>query len=295
MPLTIGRHNELDQTLRIDSWFSQFLLGMDPMNHLVCCQWNLVWEDKEANFRRAEQLLLRSRPPKGSLVLLPEMFATGFTMNVLAAAEPPEGPTWRFLADTARRFGIFLHGGLVIADGAGRARNESITFSPQGVPVARYAKMHLFSYAGESRRYAPGDRPCVFSWGESPVGTAICYDLRFPELFRTMVTAGAVVFAVIACWPAARAEHWRVLTAARAIENLCYLAAVNRCGSEPNGLPYAGGSRILDPRGRILAEAGEDDDVISAEVDFDDLDQYRREFPALNDRRLPAAFNRVES
>ncbi len=277
------------------------------MKHLACCQWNVVWEDKPANYRRAEQLLADARLPPGALVLLPEMFATGFTMNAAAVAEPVDGPTARFLADMARRFGVFVQGGAAIDAGPHGVRNESLTFSPQGTLLARYAKIHLFSYAGENRCYMPGDECRAFDAAGTRVGPAICYDLRFPELFRRLVAAGAELLTLIACWPAARHEHWRTLLAARAIENQCYVAAANRCGREPPkdgklnsgpahtarsfgsesaGTDYLGGSSIIDPWGRLLAEAGSGDEVIVAEIDLEALRAYRREFPALYDRRL---------
>lgn len=256
------------------------------MKHLACCQWNIVWEDKAANFRRAEELLAEARLPAGALVLLPEMFATGFTMNGVAVAKPIDGATVRFLAAMAKRFGVFVQGGAVIDGGPSGLRNESLTFSPDGTLLARYAKMHLFSFAGEPRCYTPGDECCVFTAASSRAGAAICYDLRFPELFRRLVAAGAEIFTLIACWPAARHEHWRTLLAARAIENQCYVAAANRCGSEPPGTEYLGGSRIIDPWGRVLAEAGSGDEVISAAIDLQALRDYRRQFPALCDRRL---------
>lgn len=256
------------------------------MKRLACCQWNVVWEDKPANYRRVEQLLAGAQLPAGTMVLLPEMFATGFTMNGAAAAEPIDGPTAQFLAATAKRFGVFVQGGAVIDAGAGGLRNESLTFAPDGKLLARYAKIHLFSYAGESGCYAPGSECCVFGAADSRAGAAVCYDVRFPELFRRLVAAGAEILTVIACWPAVRQEHWRTLLAARAIENQCFVAAANRCGSEPSGTEYAGGSRIVDPWGRTLAEAGSGDEVISDAIDLEALRAYRRQFPALSDRRL---------
>ncbi len=277
------------------------------MTHLACCQWNVVWEDKPANYRRAEQLLADARLPPGALVLLPEMFTTGFTMNAAAVAEPLDGPTARFLGSVAKRFGVFVQGGVVIDAGPRGVRNESLTFSPAGAMPARYAKIHLFSYAGENRFYTPGDECCAFDAAGTRVGAAICYDLRFPELFRRLVAEGAELLTLIACWPAARHEHWHTLLAARAIENQCYVAAANRCGREPpknqrlgsgparivrslgseSASPeYLGGSRIIDPWGRVLAEAGSGAEVISAEIDLEALRAYRRQFSALGDRRL---------
>jgi omega-amidase len=254
---------------------------------LACCQLNITWEDKEANYERVESLVAAAGLAPGTLLLLPELFATGFTMNARAVAETLDGPTAAFLADLARRHHVWVQGGLVLGDaGSPIPRNESLVFTPEGKLAARYAKMHLFSFAREPEHYAPGGAPVVFAWEDSLVAPAICYDLRFPELFRHAAAQRAEVLTVIACWPAAREEHWLALLRARAIENQCYVAAVNRCGADPSGLAYSGRSQIIDPRGVVLADAGNGERIIEAEIDLAELRGYRRQFPALRDRRL---------
>ena len=225
--------------------------------------------------------------PPGTLLLLPEMFATGFTMNAVAAAEPLDGRTAGFLGDLARRHGIFIQAGMVVG-GAGDAqpRNEALVFDPEGRRLARYAKMHLFSFAGEPRHYAAGESPVVFDWQGTVVAPAICYDLRFPELFRRAVKDRAQVLSIIACWPAPREGHWLALLRARAIENQCFVAAANRCGRDPSGLAYGGRSQIVDPRGEVLADGGAEEGVVQAEIDLEAQAGYRREFPALDDMRF---------
>jgi predicted amidohydrolase len=255
--------------------------------HVACCQLDIAWEQKPMNYRRVEALLSAAGIPAGTLVLLPEMFATGFTMNAEAVAEPIDGPTPRFLAELARRHAAFVQAGVVIRpEAAARPRNEALLFRPDGRLLARYAKVHLFSFAGEQEHYAAGEEMVPLRLGQITVAPSICYDLRFPELFRAALDQGFEVLSVIACWPAAREEHWRALTIARAIENQCYVVAVNRCGSEPSGLAYSGGSRIVDPRGVVLTDAGRQEGVIQAALSLDLLRSYRREFPALRDRRL---------
>jgi omega-amidase len=252
--------------------------------HLACCQFDLAWEDKAANFDRVREFVAAAALPAGALVLLPEMFATGFTMRAEAVAESISGPTAELLAELAGRHQIWLQAGVVIREPAAvRPRNEALVFSPDGRLAARYAKRRLFPLAGESEHFTPGDAPVVFPWHGSTVAPAICYDLRFPELFRQAVVLGAELFAVIACWPAAREEHWRTLLRARAIENQCYVAAVNRCGRDPTGLTYSGRSQIIDPCGVLLAEAGGGETVIQADVDLPALRRYREQFPALRD------------
>jgi predicted amidohydrolase len=161
-----------------------------------------------------------------------------------------------------------------------------LDLDPQGRRLARYAKMHLFSFAGEHEPYAPGDSTVVFGWQDATVAPAICYDLRFPELFRRAVKDHAQILTIIACWPAPREEHWLTLLRARAIENQCFVAAVNRCGRDPSGLAYGGRSQIIDPRGAVLADGGGQEGVIQAEIDLEAQKQYRHKLPALNDMRM---------
>ena len=255
--------------------------------NIACCQLDIAWVDKPVNYRRVEAMVAGAAIPQGTLLLLPEMFATGFTMSAEAVAEPDDGPTAQFLSGLARRNGIYVQAGLVIAGGdAGRPQNVAAIFDPSGQRVAQYAKIHLFSYAGEPASYRPGDAPLVVPVQEAILAPVICYDLRFPELFRAVVQLGAELITVIACWPEARQSHWLALLQARAIENQCYVAAVNRCGREPFGLTYSGRSQIIDPRGEVLADAGTGETVIQASADFDGLRAYRASFPALGDIRL---------
>jgi predicted amidohydrolase len=254
--------------------------------NLACCQLDIAWEDKAANYRRAEDLVGAADLAPGTLLLLPEMFATGFTMNAGQVAEPPDGPTARFAAALARRHAIYVVAGAVVrGQGEDRPRNEALAFDPAGQTLGRYAKIHLFSFAGEDRHYAPGNGLLRFAWEGTTVALSICYDLRFPELYRAAALSGAEVLAVIACWPAAREEHWLALLRARAIENQCYVAAVNRVGREPSGLAYSGRSLIIGPRGNLLGDAANAETVIQAPADLDALRRYRREFPALDDAR----------
>ena len=255
---------------------------------LACCQFNIAWEDKPANCRRVAGMVRDAKLEPGTLLLLPEMFATGFSMNSSVIAEPADGPTARFLADLAREHRIFVLGGIVTSDPAAgaRARNEALAFDPAGAHLARYAKAHLFRFAGEHDHYAAGSVAAAgFDWSGCRVAPAVCYDLRFPELFRHAARGGAALLAVIANWPAAREAHWLALLKARAIENQAYVAAVNRVGTDGNGHRYSGRSQVIDPRGEVVADAGGGETVIRASVDLEALREYRRSFPALADMR----------
>lgn len=251
---------------------------------IVGLQWNLVWEDKEANFARARALLEAASPQPGALVVLPEMFATGFSMNAGGIGEEPGGETERFLASLARAHKAYLLGGVVGKASDGRGRNEAVAFSPAGKEIARYCKMHPFRPAGEGESYHAGSTPVLWKWHEINVAPFVCYDLRFPEIFRLAVAEGAEVFPVIANWPAARLSHWRALLRARAIENQAYVIGINRCGNDPK-IEYPGSSLAVDPTGAVLAELGAEEGVLRVEVAADVVRDYRASLPFLSDLR----------
>lgn len=251
---------------------------------IIGCQLDIVWEDKPANHRRVRALLERDAPSAGTLVVLPEMFSTGFNMKVHRVDEGEERPSERFMAQLAEELGIYVQGGVVNRATDRRGLNQSVTFAPDGSEIARYTKLHPFSFAKEDRYYAGGESIIIFPWQEVVVAPFICYDLRFPEVFRSAARRKATLFTVIANWPAARENHWVTLLQARAIENQAYVLGVNRCGDDP-WLTYSGRSLIVDPRGAIIADAGNAEGLISATIDLEDLAIYRRTFPALQDIR----------
>ncbi len=155
---------------------------------------------------------------------------------------------------------------------------------PRGREILRYCKLHPFSFGGEDKYFARGDETCSFACGSFRIAPFICYDLRFPEIFRHQTRLGAQVLVVVANWPTARDAHWQTLLRARAIENQAYVIGVNRVGDDPN-LSYAGHSLILDPRGETVAIAGESPQLIQANLLLETLTEYRQSFPALRDLR----------
>jgi len=253
--------------------------------HLL--QMDLVWEDKAANHAGARSMLNDASVSAGDLVVLPEMFDTGFSFKVERTADTG-GETLGFLVDLAKAFGVWVHGGrtVVSADGE-HGLNRCEVVGPSGEVACSYDKIHPFSYGRESERFVGGDKVVTYGWGEGDaalrVCPAICYDLRFPELFRRGLDLGAEAFAVGANWPAARAAHWRALSIARAIENQAFVFAVNRVGSDPS-LSFRGGSVVVDPKGELLGELGDDAGVLSVEVDPRAVRDWRAEFPAWRDR-----------
>ncbi len=247
-----------------------------------CCQFDIAWENKPENFSHVQSELAMLAPEPGSLIVLAEMFATGFSMNVPAIHEPGDGPTERFLADLARRFSVFVIGGVVSLGADGKGRNEAVVFNPSGERICRYAKIHPFALGKELESYSRGSALESFEWQGLKVTPFICYDLRFPEIFRSAVRQGAEMFVVIANWPAKRVHHWTALLQARAIENLAYVVGVNRSGTDPQHA-YTGRSLIVDPHGTILTDAGTAENIVSAEIDPAVVRHWRRDFPALQD------------
>ena len=254
--------------------------------HLV--QLDIQWEDRAANFARVRALLDATPVATADLIVLPEMFDSGFSLNIERTADTG-GETGRFLAGLAAERGCFVHAGTTAIGTDGRGRNRAVTFDPSGAQVSTYDKMHPFSYGREGERFARGDAPVTWELpraaGTAPakVCPAVCYDLRFPELFRAGLAMGASVFTVVANWPAGRREHWRALLIARAIENQTIVLGVNRCGRDPH-LNYLGGSIAVDAQGHVLAEAADSERVLSVELDLDRLDRWRAEFPAWRDQ-----------
>jgi predicted amidohydrolase len=229
-----------------------------------------VWHDSGAN-----QARLESVRTDAELIVFPEMAFSGFSMDA-----PTDEGAEEFLAGLARRNGQAIVAGYVGgANEEGKRTNLAAAFGPDGVRLARYAKLHPFSYAGEDGHYAPGSDLALFDLGGLRIALTICYDLRFPELFREAVLAGAEAFLVIANWPARRADHWRALLRARAIENLAFVVGVNRVGRDPN-VEYESSSMAFGPRGELLAEGN-----TVAELDPGSVRAWRREFPALEDIR----------
>jgi len=253
--------------------------------HVVALQLDIAWEDKPANFAAVTKLLSAAAPEKDSLVVLPEMFATGFSMNTGAIAENYGGETEQFLSRTAKQFQVFLLGGAALRGRDGRVRNKALVFSPVGDLIAYYAKMRPFTLGGEADHFAAGERTTSFKWIEAVVSPFICYDLRFPEIFREVARSHKPeLFVVIANFPEKRIRHWVTLLQARAIENQAYVVGVNRVGKDPY-YHYTGRSVIIDPLGEILADAGENQGCIQGRLDLPNLRKYREGLPFLSDMR----------
>jgi omega-amidase len=252
---------------------------------IVAVQIETEWENKEANHARVRRLLAQADVVAGSLIVLPEMFDTGFSMNLDVTAQCEERRSEACLKEIAAQYASTVLGGVVGPICNGLASNEAVAFAPNGELLVRYKKRQPFTLMREETKYGRGAEGATFEWNGISVAPFICYDLRFPELFRPAAVSGVELFLVIACWPAVRSEHWVRLLQARAIENLAIAVGVNRCGGEPN-LPFDGRSCAFDHLGRPLFEAGPTEGVFKIDIDVSALRAWRRKFPALADANL---------
>ncbi|HLA32609.1 MAG TPA: amidohydrolase [Pseudomonas sp.] len=253
-------------------------LSQLPDLELVLIQTELVWQDPAANRAHFQALLQQARG--ADLVVLPEMFSTGFSMESAALAEPEEGPTSQWLLEQAQALQAVITGSLIIQAADGSYRNRLLWARPDG-SLAHYDKRHLFRMAGEHRHYSAGTEQMLLELKGWQVRPLICYDLRFPVWSRD--PHGTDLLLYTANWPAARRQHWNRLIPARAIENLCYVAAVNRVGLDGKGHAYSGDSQVLDFQGEALLEAGAVDGVFRVTLEAAELAAYRERFPAYRD------------
>lgn len=245
---------------------------------LALIQTTLVWHDPAANREHFQALLEQARG--ADLVILPEMFSTGFSMESAALAESEDGPTSSWLREQAQRIDAVVCGSLIIQAADGSYRNRLLWARPDGT-LAHYDKRHLFRMAGEHKHYSAGDVQVVLELKGWRVRPLICYDLRFPVWSRD--AGGTDLLLYTANWPGARRLHWNRLLPARAIENLCYVAAVNRVGEDGKGHGYTGDSQVLDFQGEALLTAGDGDGVFRTRLSSEALAAYRERFPAYLD------------
>ncbi|HEX7012904.1 MAG TPA: amidohydrolase [Steroidobacteraceae bacterium] len=251
---------------------------MSDALRVTLVQADLAWEDAAANRRQLERLL-EPHEGRSDLVVLPEMFATGFSMSPEKVAEPMNGPSFEWMRNTAGRLGAVLAGSLAIEEG-GRYFNRFIWMRPDG-SYETYDKRHLFRLAGEDASYEPGEAKLIVQLGAWRVCPMVCYDLRFPVWSRNLFGTDSAyeVLLYVANWPAPRHNAWQTLLRARAIENLSYCIGVNRVGTDGKGLRYRGGSVAIDFLGRELTPESEEQGVATATLDLAALEEFRRKFP----------------
>lgn len=238
-------------------------------------QTDLVWEDPAANCAQLEEKLAELAS-QTDVIVLPEMFATGFSMTE-SGAEIGRGPALQWMQLQANRLGALVVGSLKVKHGTS-FYNRLYAVEPSGSYTA-YDKRHLFRMGGEHEFYQAGDQQVIVSYKGWKLALFICYDLRFPVWSRNVDMAyDAAIY--VANWPAPRANAWRTLLQARAIENLCYVIGVNRVGTDANNLAYVGDSLLVDFKGGLQLDLAGDDQILSSELSAADLADFRTKFPA---------------
>jgi predicted amidohydrolase len=252
---------------------------------VAAIQHDIVWEDAAATHRRVADRIGEAAAAGAALIVLSEMFATGFSMRPERIAEDEGGPSEQFLLRSAAEHRAVLLASIAQRGTDGRFRNNAVLARPDGT-VERYAKIHPFSYAGEHERYAAGTEPLTTDIAGVRTSIFVCYDLRFADEFWRLAL-DTDLYVVVANWPSARHAHWRALLAARAIENQAYVLGVNRVGVAGRGrdLPHSGGSVLLDPLGGVLVEGDDTEQVLCGEVAAQRVAEVRADFPFLADRR----------
>ncbi|MFD6884887.1 carbon-nitrogen family hydrolase [Streptomyces sp. NPDC059957] len=248
-----------------------------------------VNEGESVVSRRSRAADLVREQSGSDLVVLPELWTVGaFAYEQFETeAEPLDGPTYGAMAAAARDAGVWLHAGsFVERAGDGSLYNTALVLSPTGELAATYRKIHRFGFdQGEAVLMSAGESLTTVALPEQTLGLATCYDLRFPELFRGLVDAGATTLVVSAGWPARRRGHWTLLNRARAVEDQSYVLACGTAGTN-GGVEQAGHSLVVDPWGEVLAEAGPGEEILTVDLDPKKVAETREQFPALKDRRL---------
>jgi omega-amidase len=251
----------------------------------------LYWEDKQANLEMFEEKI-NSIQGKAGIVILPEMFSTGFSMNPVALAEKMDGKTIAWMKRITSEKKIILTGSIIIED-EGNYYNRLIWMLPNG-QFGYYDKRHRFAYAGEHDHYTAGDKRLIVSANAWKINLQICYDLRFPVWSRQSSHPGSPgweegegpeydMLIYVANWPERRNHAWKTLLQARAIENQCFVTGVNRVGHDGNNIYYSGDSMIVDPMGEILYQIAHEEDIFTYALEKEKLEEVRTKLPFLKD------------
>ena len=252
---------------------------------IALIQMDIQWESKQENFKNAEKFIKLASDEGCDIVVFPEMFNTGFSMNVASIAEDEHGETSSALSRMAKNYNINIIAGYVVKVlGEKKGKNIAVAYNRVGQSIARYAKLHPFSFAGEDQYYTPGRDTVLFDIEGMMASIFICYDLRFPEVLRRVAKDVQAIF-VIANWPSERKEHWIALLKARAIENQCFVIGVNRIGEDGNGILYPGLSVIFSPSGNEMCCGSDNVEFMMCEINPQETLEVRAKFPFLQDMR----------
>jgi omega-amidase len=250
---------------------------------VAAIQHDIVWERADETRAHVRPMIAKAAADGARLIVLTEMYATGFSMEPERIAEDEGGPNEQFLLDAAAEHDAYVVGSIAQRGADGNYRNNAVLARPDGTVGARYAKIHPFSFAGEHERYRAGTEHCTVQVDDLRVSLFVCYDLRFADEFWALAPT-TDLYVVPANWPTPRHEHWRALLRARAIENQAYVLGANRVGAVKD-LTHSGGSAIIDPLGVTLAGDVEGEAVVAADIDPVTVAGIRARFPFLADRR----------
>ena len=251
---------------------------------ITTIQSNLIWENKAANLLMLEQKI-KSLEERTEIIVLPEMFSTGFSMNAQALAEDMNGETVGWMKRVAAENKIILTGSIIIKENE-NFYNRLVWMLPNG-EYGVYDKRHLFGFGNETEHYSPGNKRLIASVKSWKINLQICYDLRFPVWARQNPAekneAEYDVLIYVANWPERRNHAWKTLLCARAIENQCYVVGVNRVGDDGNNIYHSGNSMVVDPAGAVLYHKADDEDIFTITLEKEMLDEVRTKFPFLKD------------
>lgn len=249
-----------------------------------CIQMDVRFGKVEENFESAENLIRKAKDQGAEIAVLPELWNTGFALDKLEDIADEEGiRSKEFLQGLARELGIHIVGGSVATKRDGQLYNTMYTVNREGELVSEYNKVHLFKVVGEHHYITAGDQMNRFVLDDLEAAGVICYDIRFPEWLRSHALAGAKVLFIPAQWPTPRIDHWKTLLQARAIENQCFIVAINRISRKPEN--FNGQSMIIEPWGEVLWTGAEDEELAVIDVDFSKVDEVRTRIPVYADRR----------
>lgn len=252
---------------------------------IVTVSLNQAWEDKKSNIKQIEGLMLDISLVNPDLVVFPEMTLTAFTMNVVNMAEDySSSATIEFFSKLAKTYQTAIAFGVILNTNS-KPTNNLVVVSDEGIVLARYEKIHPFSYSGETECYSKGEKVVSLKLKDFTIGLTICYDLRFPELYQSL-SRQCNVLLTIANWPAKRVADWRLLLHARALENQCYMIGVNRTGVDGKGLEYEKSSSAIDPMGKDVEPTQKSDIIDVYDIDKSVVSSYRDSFPVKKDRRV---------
>lgn len=252
---------------------------------VICLQIDIAFGNPERNKQTVQSELAKALKYEPDVVVLPELWTTGYDLTRLNAIADREGEdTKAFLSKLAKENKVNIVAGSIAKETVNGVFNTMYIFDRNGTVVNEYSKTHLFKLMDEHLYLQQGHSRGEFRLDDIPCAGFICYDIRFPEWIRAHTTTGAEIVFVVAQWPLPRLEHWRTLLKSRAIENQCYLVACNRAGSDPAN-QFAGHSLIIDPWGEIIAEAGQDSEILIAQLDLTKVPAVRKQIPIFEDRR----------